>query len=190
MRTTIWRAMDPERYYTGEGSCWAEDEHTARAYQDNPGFGGRGLYRAEGELGQVLDLTEEHTHPMTLLAELVAAHLGEDQEELYDRLRRLYVWDYEAIESEPEIIAALRAQCWDWVRYLDTYPNGAPVLMRIATEPLEAELVEIRPEGVRVWRYDGKVLCQHCAREWDAEDVDYIDEPEVYCDECGEEVAQ
>jgi len=122
--TTLWRATADG--YTGQWSCWSRDRSVALAYTDNPGYGGASLVRVEADPEHVLDLRKGAD--MLTLAEAIAdepeAH-GATVHDILDGWRaRGYGWSYEVWEGD-ESIRALLPQLYDWIVYLDTYPDGA-----------------------------------------------------------------
>ena len=115
----IWRAADDERY-TGQWSCWSADRESAEAYQDNPGFGGAHLLRAEVRGNCALDLTGSAGQAFQALAAALAELLPEDEwrgEGLYAQFGDVY----QAWESNSRIADALASRYY-WLIYDDDYP--------------------------------------------------------------------
>lgn len=135
----LWRAMD-RNGYTGQWSCWSECREDAEAYLDNPGYGGDTLHVAEVDLtdARILDLTEGNEFLR------LASALYDDEDERFEAIQR---WSgqglgyaYEVWENNREA-ARLLAERYDWVVYVDDYPDGAITWCYLGTEPLAAEEV-------------------------------------------------
>lgn len=119
---TLWRAADWDGVM--EGNSFARDERDARAYLDNPGFGGASLYRAEVEVDEsrvldTRDMTEEQ------VAEIYGHH----------------VFGVDVCEWIPRLGARDLGERYDWVIVTDNYPAGAECWQWIGGD--EPELVEV-----------------------------------------------
>lgn len=105
-KITLYRAAESD-VLTDCGS-FAESIETARMYLDNPGFGGRRLYRAVVELesSAVLDLIDE-SDPAGVIAE---------------RIGRDHPGAIGADEYAPRVSYELRESGVEWVRVRESYP--------------------------------------------------------------------
>lgn len=127
---TLYRAGDSD-ILTGPTS-FAVSLDTARAYLDNPGFGGRTLYRTRvsPEPSVVLDIRSESDDEQAgaLVSAAQIEHPGS------------CTADY--LLSQQYVVDALVARGYEWVRLLDTYPIGAETWTWLY-EGDEPELVEL-----------------------------------------------
>lgn len=107
VRIVLFRAAEDTYVHTGSTS-FARRKRDARAYQDNPGFGGPHLYRLELEVDDehVLDL--RGSTPNFLLA-------------LLDRLGAAGI-DY-AVTVDRRVQAAILGRGYRWVRFFDSFPE-------------------------------------------------------------------
>jgi len=129
---TLYRATDGGDGLWS-GTCWAADREDAEAYLDNPGYGGAELHEREVQVDPelVLDLRTETGVDMSRLAEALvdlgwtdAADPGrvDTAEEIAERWGDrgwLYPWE------EDMGIAEALAERYEWMRYTDTFPEGA-----------------------------------------------------------------
>jgi hypothetical protein len=124
---TLWRATDADGQL-GALTWWAENDDDARAYLDNPGYGGDTLHTMTADVQYTLDLTADMPHyardDSAMIADLAEAL---EDETIVDRYHGAYIHD--VLEDE-EITTAL-AQMYDWVRIYDTYPEGAATWLRL-----------------------------------------------------------
>lgn len=109
---TLYRAGDSD-IMTGPTS-FAADMSVARAYLDNPGFGGRRLYvtRVEVEAKNVLDIrSNDDADQVRALVEITGIDMG------------AVTADY--MLAQDRVVDALVGRGYHWVRLIDTYPVGA-----------------------------------------------------------------
>lgn len=109
---TLYRAADSDLII--EPVCFAARETDARAYLDNPGFGGRTLYQCTVSVSddEVLDIRS-----------------GRDSDQL-DALTGITGGSPGAVTADyyvmqPGTVEALIARGYRWVRLIDTYPTDA-----------------------------------------------------------------
>lgn len=107
------------------GSCWSEDIETAEAYTDDPGFGGEHLRSVEADLSSVLDIAGAR-RPFEELAEALGYPEPERQAEDWQLRSWIYPW-----EESSDVRRRLEQSGYDWLRYIDDYPEGAITLMKI-----------------------------------------------------------
>lgn len=130
-------------------SCWTPDVDTARAYQDNPGFGGPHLIEIEAT-GDVLDLTGG-LYP---LAEMVLEAAADGQYDVWDgfaddwrpmtpdEIMRNWIvegYPYYPWEHFTDICDVLVPSGYAWIAYIDDYPEGAITYARIAKKRRKLE---------------------------------------------------
>ncbi len=100
--------------YIGDTASFATTKAGARAYQDNPGFGGPNLYRTDIDVDEskVLDLrADSQGEQLDRLVE--AAGVNHPGATTADReITQVAVYD------------ALREKGYEWVRLYDTFPEG------------------------------------------------------------------
>ena len=137
---TAYRAANDD--YAGPGACYAEAAPDARAYLDNPGFGGRKLYRVTlADDARVLDLGGDDHADWDWAA--LATILGEDADALRERIRAGYTPHiYAAWEEDYEARNAIEAAGYTHIRYADDYPEGAITITRIAAGSDRAEHID------------------------------------------------
>ena len=161
--------------FASEGYSFAADIEDAKAYFDNPGFGGENLYECEIEIDEVkvLDLYSlGRGADLVKLIELVG----------YDPCSTTAdVW----LTSTPKCSDAVIAAGFEWARVLDTYPEGCETWVYLAGEEPElkkigckADFVEVKPAPARSVDEDG---CVELIFDFDGTKV------EVYCDHDGAE---
>jgi hypothetical protein len=126
---TLYRAAQDD-ILPPDCASFAESLETARAYLDNPGFGGASLYRTDVEVveGSVLDLTD----PRNLLDVD-----GFDTSDLDDALQLgADVWlpMYGAAQER------LRAAGYQWVLVRESFPAGTVTWIWIGSFEDEPEL--------------------------------------------------
>jgi len=149
---TLWRASEVpgvSGHWLGMWSWWAEDEDDAREYMDNPGFGGPCLYRGSFSEKRVLDLVgmyESQTYAWSkhdALVELADA-LFENEDDFIDFMDD-HQGDYihEVIDNLDSELIEILSDSYDWVRIVDSYPEGAITRCRL-TELSEAERRRIK----------------------------------------------
>jgi hypothetical protein len=102
----LYRAADTD-ILTGPTS-FAADLDCARAYLDNPGFGGSTLYQVDVEPESVLDLTDE-SDQLDALVELTGIDMGSTTAD--------------HMLAHEHVVASLVELGYTWVRLTDTYPD-------------------------------------------------------------------
>lgn len=114
-------------------ASFSEDLEVARAYQSNPGFGGRNLYRAEVDIDPVelLDLAASDDQLQTLVVATGLIHPG--------------AITADAWLAYPHVTRALIDQGIHWVRIRDTYPIDAITYTYIGGGD-DPEMEEIKEE--------------------------------------------
>lgn len=115
-RLTIYRAANDTSMERGTAS-FAECIEVARAYQDNPNFGGANLYTVTVDIadGELLDLTDRTPR---WLRERIEAMGGVE-----------LAWAITAPSTR--IYRDLMERGYRWVRFADDYPEGAITTARI-----------------------------------------------------------
>lgn len=133
----LYRAADDD--YISDTASFAVDKETARAYLDNPGFGGKNLYKTDVDIDpdDVLDIRDDlqEAQLARLVEESGMAHPGASTAD-----REI---------TQPEVYESLRRKGYKWVRLNDTYPEGAETWTYIGGpehEPLLRELKK-KPRG-------------------------------------------
>lgn len=112
MNVTLYRAADDDSI-TGL-TCFSPKKSVAREYQNNRGFGGANLYRAEVECDDaaILDIRSEcDADQVAALVELTGIDMGS------------VTADWLVVQER--VAEALVSRGYRWVRLLDTYPVGA-----------------------------------------------------------------
>ena len=125
MTKVLWRAADDD-VLTDCGS-FAEAADVARAYLDNPGFGGRRLFRAEVEINvaSMLDLVDADDAVAVVAARIGAGHPGA----------------IGADEYVPRVSYDLRAAGVEWVRVRESYPADTITWIWVGGD--DPEMVEV-----------------------------------------------
>ncbi len=133
----IYRAAAEQEPYLGCGSCWTETLDAARAYTDDPGFGGPAIYAVEvDDRYEVLDLV--CSDPYEALASALYADADERRASLEDWETSGFGWAvYHVWEERPQVADLLR-QRGGWVRYEDDYPEGSVTWRYMGVRPLAA----------------------------------------------------
>lgn len=145
-KKTLYRASDnPE---AKAGAHFSENEEDARAYQDNPGFGGSKLHQFSVDASRVADIPKIRD-----LAKKLEPLLDSDQKEWADQQGGLesaiksFGFDhvFHALENsfgprgskiDP---VELLAKDHDWIRFNDDYPAGAKTWRYIGGDSLTPE---------------------------------------------------
>lgn len=127
MATTkkLYRAAQDD--YIAQGYSFAETRGAAKAYLDNPGFGGAHLYQAEVELedGDVYDATELSTSELAeALGVTDPGAIGVDE------------W----IPRSPKVMDLLAESGAKWVRVRESYPADTVTWIWIGDSSDEPEL--------------------------------------------------
>lgn len=119
----LYRATSKkDEYGIPRNSCWTPDIETARAYQDNPGYGGQYLREIDAD-GEILDITAG----LHVLAEALGYN---DPRETATVWLSDNGWRYPWEESG-DVARRLRRSGYHWLRYEDDFPDGAITMMRI-----------------------------------------------------------
>ena len=136
------------------GACFAEREVDARAYLDNPGFGGPTLaaYDVDGDVFDADDCRDLADAYLDLLTEDERAELASaeiERAEIVDAFRDCGGLVFHALEGHrgfcrravPALTEVL-ARGYAWVRYTDDYPVGCVTRMYLgAAEIHPAEVL-------------------------------------------------
>lgn len=147
--TTLWRSSDnPE---AKAGAHFSESEQNARAYQDNPGFGGSDLYRFNVDASRTANVGT-----LRDLATELEPHLSEQQRQWADENGGLlsamkdmgYDHVFHALENSfgPRVDridpVKLLSKNNDWIRFVDDYPQGSITYRYIGDKALHPEQME------------------------------------------------
>lgn len=128
----IYRAGDESEVGIKPFSSWSENEETAKAYQDNPGFGGPKLRAESLALSNILDADIRSRTGMRKLAETLGFDADEG-EKWFDN-----GWQY-PWEHSKKIKDSLENSSYDLIRYTDDFPQGAktvvPLKDNLSTAP-------------------------------------------------------
>lgn len=119
---TIYRAGGANEVGVKPFSSWSEDESSAKAYQDNPGFGGPKLRRATVEKSQILDADIRTRSGMDKLASELGFDSGTGETWVDNG------WQYPWEESK-KVKTALEESGYDFIRYTDDFPQGSKTLV-------------------------------------------------------------
>jgi hypothetical protein len=133
-KKTLWRAAKDD--YIDTGYSFAEDEETASAYLDNPGFGGTTLWKARIRFSEdeVLDLTGHTLEQARRLAGVPSSRGAIEIDEWLPR--------------EPGVQAAFREQGYLWALVTESYPEGTTTWIWLGTsDDDEPELEEAVGRG-------------------------------------------
>lgn len=147
MTMKVYRATSD--YYTGAGSCWARRMEDAQEYANHSYFGGDHLICTVVEpTARVLYLDDDDSERFaTMLVEragLDAVRRALDPEALEDDIYRMSAdpdWMYpENWIDDKEIREIVASMGYDWVVYIDTYPNECETWVRLQA-PVEYQQV-------------------------------------------------
>lgn len=130
---TLYRAADDDD--VREGFSFAEDEDAARAYMDNPGFGGSKLWRVNANVDGILDLSGDQD-PWGTLSEII------DDEVLPEKNQYHFP---SVITADSDIRELLRKKGYRWVKFDDDFPEGSVTYVPLsddAVEEIESSIVE------------------------------------------------
>ncbi|MCL5942742.1 MAG: hypothetical protein M1325_04370 [Actinobacteria bacterium] len=122
----LYRATDADETGLHWGQSWTPEKETAQAYTDNPGFGGPHIRSLDVDTTNSLDLRSADGVDFKRLAEA----LGYEDADETAREWRSSSWRYPWEESAT-IQRQLRESGYDWIVYLDDYPDGATTYMYI-----------------------------------------------------------
>lgn len=128
---TLYRAAAAETL-AADCTAFAAELEAARAYLDNPGYGGAALYRAhiETDTAAILDLSAERDPVATLVERCGCAHPGA-------------IGADEWIPSDVALQDALRAEGIDWVIVRESYPAESVTWLWIGPFEREPDLQPI-----------------------------------------------
>ncbi len=126
----LWRAAKDD--YVDTGYSFAEDEETACAYLDNPGFGGAAIWKTRVKYAedQVLDLTECTLEQARRKADVPSSRgaIGIDE------------W----LPREPGVQQAFREQGYLWALVAESFPEDTTTWIWLGTfDDDEPELEEV-----------------------------------------------
>ncbi len=129
---TLWRVSDDD--YLPDAASFASDREDAEAYLDNPGYGGRKLFRARVEVDRerVLSLFYEDDPIRILSKRFHQPHPGA-------------IGPEEWIPMRPDLQAAIHDAGFDWVIVKDSFPEGAETWIWLGEFNDEPELIEVKP---------------------------------------------
>jgi len=126
----IYRASKDD--YIGQGFSFAEKKEDAKAYLDNPGFGGACLFSAKIPANhKILDLTDE---AWTTLSATIGRDITPDMGG--------YMIS-QAIQLVPGLLDDIADSGYDWVRYIDDYPIGCVTLTVCSSDAEDIEISEL-----------------------------------------------
>lgn len=116
----LWRVADDD--IITDNASFATSREAAEAYLDNPGFGGRNLFRARVTMDpeRVLDLYDE-ADPVSVLA---------------DRLGISHPGAIGADEWVPRISYEIRDAGIDWVRVRESYPADSETWIYVGADDI------------------------------------------------------
>ena len=131
---TLWRATDAtDTPRLGTNTWWAEKEDDARAYLDNPGYGGDTLFSMDANVKNTLDLTLDMEHLSwddSDAIEALAEKLYSNEDDRYDFIER-HRGDYIHDILEDRRISGKLTDEYDWIKIYDTFPEGATTLLQL-----------------------------------------------------------
>ncbi len=125
-KMTLFRASSATEPRFSKMTHYSENTDDAKAYLDNPGYGGEQLYAVDVEPKDVLDLTGE-SNPMRYLADKLAEDHGLDYDEAHELYERIGMqpFVYEAWENDSKIKRMIKEK-YKWIRHdAETFPEGA-----------------------------------------------------------------
>lgn len=126
----IYRAANDD--YLSQGYSFAASKADARAYRDNPNFGGSTLYRSDIPSDhKVLDLTEE---PWETLSSAIGREITPDMGGFMIS---------QALQLQSRILDEIAEAGYDWVRYIDDYPADCITYTICSATAEEIELEEV-----------------------------------------------
>lgn len=126
-RIMLFRAADDDSI--SDCASFATSLETARAYLDNPGFGGRSIYQADCQIddSRVLDLTDADDATGVIAETIGKSHPGA----------------IGADEYAPRVSYEIRDAGYDWVRVRESYPADTVTWIFVGGIDVEPELVEV-----------------------------------------------
>lgn len=140
--TVIYRAHDgrDDPYKIHRYSSWSPDWNTAKAYTDNPGFGGSHIRAAEVNLDKIIDVNPRSEKGLRLLAQLAGYEHPDDV--AIDWWNRNIQYPWEEIDG---IKKNLLKRGYDWIRYEDDFPEGSMTIVPLKDFDLEEAKNAHRP---------------------------------------------
>ena len=121
----LYRAS-PDDYVT-RGTSFAEDVETARAYQDNPGFGGSEIYSTRINPKNVLDLSDEEDQWTAL-----SSAIGEEIEP------SRYAYHFaRSLTADDSLTDKLAESGVDWIKFRDDFPEGSITWIPVSDKAID-----------------------------------------------------
>lgn len=121
----LYRAS-PDDYVT-RGTSFTEDAETARAYQDNPGFGGSEIYSTRINPKNVLDLSDEEDQWMAL-----SSAIGEEIEP------SRYAYHFaRSLTADDSLTDKLAESGVDWIKFRDDFPEGSKTWIPVSDKAID-----------------------------------------------------
>ena len=118
----IYRAGNADEKGVKAWSSWSTDEDTARAYQDNPGFGGEVLREETVPKGKILDIQLRNRRGLADFAQAIGLDRSKGDEWMDN------AWQYPWEESK-SVKEAVQNSGYDFIRYTDDFPEGATTIV-------------------------------------------------------------
>lgn len=118
---TLYRAADDGA--TWQGAHFSEDEDDARAYLDDPGFGGERLFEYEVSIDESTVVEATGRHAREVLAEAARYDDPDEQARAWNDDSLSFV--FQVLENRAAVERRLRDAGFLWVVYEDDYPEGA-----------------------------------------------------------------
>jgi hypothetical protein len=126
----VYRAAGDDMMLVGYSV--ARDESDARAYLDNPNFGGSTLFGGTIPAEhRILDITGGD--PWAILSQAIGREI--------DPSNGGYMIS-QALQLVPGILGDIAAAGYDWVQYVDDYPVGCVTLTACSDDAADIELIE------------------------------------------------
>jgi hypothetical protein len=124
---TLYRAADDDSW--SDCAAFAETLATARAYLDNPGFGGARLWSTDVEIdmSRVLDVVGAADATGTISDAIGQSHPGA----------------IGADEYAPRVSYEIREAGYDWVRVAESFPANTVTWIFVGSD--DPELTEVTP---------------------------------------------
>jgi hypothetical protein len=121
----LYRAS-PDDYVT-RGTSFTEDAETARAYQDNPGFGGSEIYSTRINPKNVLDLSDEEDQWTAL-----SSAIGEEIEP------SRYAYHFaRSLTADDSLTDKLAESGVDWIKFRDDFPEGSKTWIPVSDKAID-----------------------------------------------------
>jgi hypothetical protein len=116
---TLWRAAKDD--YIEQGTSFAPKKSTAKAYLDNPGFGGSSLYKATVDIDKqpVLDMTGWTWRDVRVRLDVETPFgIGIDE------------W----LPRDPRMLDRIRTLGYLWAKVDESYPQGEVTWIWVGTD--------------------------------------------------------